>query len=463
MATSPTIPLPNLTPLKFMVSGPVFAPGDDGYDAARQAWNLEADQWPAAVVEPESVVDVVRAVRFARSHGMRVAPQSTGHGAGPLERLDDAILLKTTRMRRVEIDAAARSARVEAGAQWEDVTVPADTLGLAALAGTAPDVGVAGYTLGGGVGWLARRHGLAANRVTAVEVVTPDGRLRRCDAEHEPDLFWAVKGGGGGLGVVTALEFGLIPVSALYAGALLFPIERASEILHAWRRWTQSVPDEITSLGRLLRLPPIEDIPAPLRGRAFALVEAAFIGDAEAGTELLRPLRELGPELDTFAAIRPPALAGLNMDPDQPMPAVGDGVALSNLAPEALDTILNLAGPGADTLLQSIEIRHLGGALARKAPGAGAQPTVEAAFAIFAGGFPVTPDLGPGTRADLDALKAALTPWRAGYDYFNFSDVPSDADAVLPSASYARLRQIKATYDPDQTIVSAHPVRPSDG
>ena len=214
-------------------------------------------------------------------------------------------------------------ARAEAGALWQDVTVPAGEHGLAALAGTSPNVGVTGYTLGGGMGWLARRYGLAANSVTAAEIVTPDGRLRRADAEHEPDLFWAVRGGGGSVGVVTALEMTLYPVRELYAGALFFPIQRAAEVLHAWRAWTATVPDEVTSLGRILRLPPLPEVPEPLRGRAFALVEAAYLGDAGAGAALIRPLRQLGPDLDTFAMIPAPALQQLNMDPDQPMPEPG--------------------------------------------------------------------------------------------------------------------------------------------
>src|SRR5260370_769138 len=175
------------------------------------------------------------------------------------------------------MDRAPRTARAEAGALGRDGTVPAGGHGLAALAGTSPNVGVTGYTLGGGMGWLARRYGLAANSVTAADIVTPDGRLRRADADHEPDLFWAVRGGGGSVGVVTALEMRLYPVRELYAGALFFPIQRAAEVLHAWRAWTGTVPDEITSLGRILRLPPLPEVPEPLRGRAFAVAQAAYL------------------------------------------------------------------------------------------------------------------------------------------------------------------------------------------
>ena len=192
--------------LQSSIEGDVFFPGDDGYDGARRTWNLAADQRPAAVVLAESAADVAHAIGFALAQGLRIAPQGTGHGSMALESLEGAMLLKTLRMRRVDVDPTRHIARVEAGAEWEDVTLPAGEHGLAALAGTSPDVGVTGYTLGGGLGWLARRYGLAANSVTAVEIVTPDGRLTRADGDHDPDLFWAVRGGGGSVGVVTALE-----------------------------------------------------------------------------------------------------------------------------------------------------------------------------------------------------------------------------------------------------------------
>jgi FAD/FMN-containing dehydrogenase len=276
MTTSNRIAGRDVGTLRTAVTGDVFTRGEVGYDEARRAWNLTTDERPAVVVVAGSAADVVQAVRFARSRGMRIAPQGTGHGSEPLEPLQDAMLLRTVRMRGVRIDPAARAARAEAGAVWQDVTVPAGEHGLAALAGSSPDVGVTGYTLGGGMGWLARRYGLAANSVTAAEIVTLDGRLRRADAGHEPDLFWAVKGGGGSVGVVTALEMRLYPVRELYAGALFFPIQRAAEVLRAWRAWTGTVPDEITSLSRILRLPPLPGVPERLRGRAFTLVEAAY-------------------------------------------------------------------------------------------------------------------------------------------------------------------------------------------
>jgi FAD/FMN-containing dehydrogenase len=446
--------------LRAAISGDVFVPGDDGYDQARRAWNLAKDQQPAVVVFPESATEVARAVRFAHAQGLRIAPQATGHGATPLEPLEAAMLVKTSRMRRVDIDPAARTARIEAGARWRDVTVPAGQHGLAALAGTSPDVGVTGYTLGGGLGWLARRYGLAANSVTAADIVTPDGDLVRADASQQPDLLWAVRGGGG-IGVVTALEMTLYPVRHLYAGVLFFPIERSSQVLYRWHEWTGTVPDEMTSIGRIMRFPPLPEVPEHLRGRAFALVEAAYLGDAAAAAEVLRPLRQLGPEIDTFATIPAPALSQLHMDPDQPVPFQGDGVLLTDLPAAAIDILLDLAGPDAKTPLASIEIRHLGGALARPAVPGGAQRAVDARYLTYAAGATPTPELATEMLAHARAVTDALTPWRASYDYYNLTETPADAHAVLPAASYHRLQQISATYDPGQAIISAHPVRPS--
>ena len=343
---------------------------------------------------------------------------------------------------------------------WQDVTVPAAEHGLAALAGSSATVGVTGYTLGGGLGWLARRYGLAANSVTAAELVTPDGDLVRADADHEPDLFWAVRGGGG-VGVVTALEMRLYPVRDLYAGDLLFPIQRAAEVLHAWGEWTATVPDEITSMGHLVRLPPAPQLPEPLRGRAFAMVEAACLGDAGTGAELIGPLRRLGPELDTFATISPPALGQLHMDPGQPVPFQGDGAFLSGFPAAAIDALVAMAGPDTGTLLTSVEVGHQGGVLARPAPGGGAQPSIDANYLLVAVGAAPTPDLAAAVRAQAHAVKDALGPWHAGYDYYNFAETPAPASAVLPAASYRRLQEIKAAYDPGQAVISAHPVQPT--
>jgi len=262
--------------LRDLLDGEVFTPADPEWNEARLAWNLAADQHPAAVVYAESVADVVAVVGYARDNVLHVTTQGTGHFANTLASFDDTILLKTSRLRGLEIDPEARTARAEAGVLWEEVSLAAAEHGLAALAGSSPDVGVVGYTLGGGVGWLARRYGLAANSVVAVELVTADGRHVRSNRDNEPDLFWAVRGGGGSFGIVTAIEFALYPVAEVYAGILFFHFERSAEILNAWREWVDGTPREVTSVGRLMQFPPIPEIPEPLRGQSFVIVEAAF-------------------------------------------------------------------------------------------------------------------------------------------------------------------------------------------
>ena len=335
-----TVLIEEFAPLRGRVAGAVVVPGDDSWDEARQAWNLAADQRPAAVVIAESPDDIVEVVRFARTQGYAVSAQGTGHAAAALEsHLDSTILVKTHLMRGVEIDAKARIARVEAGALWMDVTVPAQEHGLAALAGSSPDVGIVGYTLGGGLSWLSRTHGVAANSVTAIEVVTADGELVRTDASNEPGLFWALRGGGGSFGIVTAIEFALYPQPQVYAGTMFFPIERAREVLHAWREIAPEMPEAMTTVGRLLMLPPLEEIPEPVRGRSFVIVEAIYLGDEAEGSRLLEPLRRLGPEMDTTGTIPVAALSALHMDPEHPVPGAGDGMLLTDVPAEAIDAV----------------------------------------------------------------------------------------------------------------------------
>ncbi len=374
-ASRTTLANPTLSPsgLAPVLHGKLVLPPHNGWDDARRAWNLALDQRPSAVVLPESASDVVAAILFARERGQRVAAQGTGHGAAPLGSLEDTILVKTERMRGIEIDPVNRVARVEAGVLWQEVVEAAAAHGLAALQGSSPDVGVVGYTLGGGLSFMGRRHGLAANHVRAIEIVTADGVLVRADRDHEPDLFWAVRGGGGSFGVVTAVELELLPIREIYAGLLWYPIDRADEVLHAWRELTESdVPDELTTVGRILNLPPIPEIPEPVRGKSFAVVEAYHLGDPAVADEILAPLRALGPLNDTIASIPMPALSHVHMDPEQPVPGMGDGLTLDSLPREALDELLAVAGPGSRFPLLSVEIRHLGGELARARPESGA-------------------------------------------------------------------------------------------
>jgi FAD/FMN-containing dehydrogenase len=429
----------------------VLGAGDPGWDQARQAWNLSIDQRPAAIALPENADEVAGAVRAARAAGLRVAAQLTGHGAGPLGDLGGTLLIRTAGLRGIEVDAAARLARIAAGVSWGEVAAAAQPHGLAGLAGSSPGVGVVGYTLGGGFGWLGRRYGLACNSVLAAELVTADGDRIRADAEHEAELFWALRGGGGGFGVVTALEFALHPVVEVDAGALFFPIERAAEVLEAWLAAARGLPDEVTSLGRLLRFPPIPDVPQALRGREFALVELFCLGGKEQCAEAAAPLRALGPEIDTLETMPTAALGRVHMDPPEPVPAIGDGRLLDELPAEAMAAVAEAAGPGSGSTLVSLEVRCLGGAFARRPPDGGALDAVEAPFIWFGVGATPGPEAKAGAERSLAAAAAALAPWTASppSSTLNLLDRPAAAVTLFRPETEARLRAAQTANDPE--------------
>jgi FAD/FMN-containing dehydrogenase len=443
------------------LNGKIVLPGHRRFEEARRAWNLGVDQHPAAVVFPESAEDVVAAVLFAQERGQQIAAQGTGHGAAPLGSLEDAILVKTERMREVTIDPERRIARVEAGVLWAEVVEAAAAHGLAGLQGSSPDVGVVGYTLGGGLSFMGRKHGLATNRVHAIELVAADGRPCRVDRESDPELFWALRGGGGSFGVVTALEFELFPAREIYAGILWYPVERAGEVLHAWRELTQNdPPDELTTVGRILNLPPIEEIPEPVRGKSFAVVEAYHLADPRQADELLAPLRALGPINDTIASISMPALSHVHMDPEHPVPGSGDGLIIAELPGAAVDALVEVAGAEASFPLLSVEVRHLGGELARARPDNGALASIPGQYVMYAVGMTPVPELVGPTEATVRAVKEAMTPWGAAHGYLNFTESRQPVETLWPADAFQRLRKIKTAVDPDDVVRSNHPIPP---
>jgi FAD/FMN-containing dehydrogenase len=307
------------------------------------------------------------------------------------------------------------------------------------------------------MGWHARRRGLAANSIVAVEVVTADGRLVRADRDDEPDLFWAVRGGGGNFGVVTALEIQLFETPDLYAGAMFWPVEQAGDVLNAWREWVENVPDTVTSLGRILHLPPLPDVPEPLRGKNFVVVEAVYTGTASEGAALVAPLRGLSPAMDTFAAVAPTALPHLHMDPHKPVPGVGDGMFLDDLTSEAVDALVSTGVPP----LLSLEVRHLGGALAEPSAAHGAVGSIDAGFAVYAVGMAMTPEMGAAVGKAVRATKAALAPWESERTYLNFAEERVDPARLYAAETYRRLRRVRAAYDPGEMFLSNHPVPPA--
>ena len=319
--------------LRGLAEGRIHLPGDPGYDAARLPWNVAVDQRPAAVAFPRTAEEVSDLVRGAVRAGLRIAPQSTGHNAGPLaaQGLDDVVVVRTSEMSQAIADPARGIVRVQGGAVWEPAVDAAAAHGMAVLHGSSPDVGIAGYSLGGGIGWYARKLGLATNSLTAVELVIGDGTLVRADARTNPEIFWAVRGGGGSFGVVTALEFRMYPIETAYAGMFLWDLADAEKVLREWAAWAPGAPDEITTSFRAMRLPEMPDLPDFLRGRSVVVVDGAVLGSDDRGRELVAGLRALRPEIDTFARVPAKSLVRLHMDPEGGAPVVSDSAMLGSL------------------------------------------------------------------------------------------------------------------------------------
>ena len=435
----------------------VSLPGDAEYDAARAAWNAAIDQRPAAVAVPTDAAQVAEIVRAAAAVGLRVAPQGTGHNAGPLGALDDVVLLRTSAMRRVWIDPVAPRARVEAGALWLDVVDAAAHYGLAALHGSAPDVGVVGYTLGGGMGWLARAHGLAAHHLISADLVLADGSTVHVDATHEPELFWALRGGGGNVGVVVGLEFDLFRVRDAYAGMLVWDWSRAAEVLERWVAWTGDAPDAVTTSFRILQLPPLPELPAPIRGRQLVVIDGAVVGTDDAtASDLIAGLRDLLPEIDTFTRVPAASLVRLHMDPEGPTPFVSSSAVVRELPSAGQDALLAATGPGSGSGLFMVELRQLGGALARPAAGGGVLDRLDGDFVLFAGTVAMTPEIGAAGRRESNELVAGMGPWLNGREYLNFAESQVETSAGFTPEAHARLVRARATADPAAILRPNH-------
>ena len=442
--------------LRDKVKGSVFVPGDEGWDEARSAWNLAVDQHPRVVVAAADADDVAAAVLFARENGLYATAQATGHSAAVHGPLENGLLIKTAAMDEVSVDPETRIARVGAGVTWGAVVPAAQEHGLIALAGSSHDVGVIGYHLGGGLSFLARAHGLACDRVRAIELVTADGSKVRATSEEEADLFWALRGGGGNFGIVTALEFELMPVGEIHAGSFFFPHERSGEVFEAWHEWTRELPDEMTTDVRMMQFPPIPDIPEMFRGQSFAIVEAVFLGDAERAASLVEPIRALGPDQDSFAAADPMALLALHMDPPGPVPGLTDHALLGDLSSAELTSLVEAIGPGADAPILSFELRLLGGAIAEPGEAPGALGAIEGRYIAFGVGMLAVPEMRPPLEAAFGKAREALATAINGSHFLNFTEVAVEAESAFDAGSLARLREIKQATDPENVIRGNH-------
>ncbi len=439
------------------IRGRVATSSEADWDEARQAWNLAADQQPPAVAFVESADDAAKAIKFAAENDLKVAGQGTGHGAMAIGSLEDTILIKTERMRGIEV--GDETARIEAGVLAEEIGGAAHEKGKSFLPGTSPNVGVTGYSLGGGLSWFGRKYGWACNHVTAIELVTADGELRTVDAHSDPDLFWALRGGGGGYAIVTALHVDLFPVMEAYAGGLLFPPELTEDGLRRYRDWTAEAPEEVGSMVRMLNLPPIPDIPEEIRGKKWLAITACCLGTREEGEKVIAPLREIGePAMDSFDQIPATGLTRIAMDPEPPVPGLGHHATLSELPDEAIDAFVAAAGPETDSPLLLAELRHLGGALRRPADTAGALDKLDAEFVMLGIGMLMDPALRDPIEGQLDKLHDAIKPWAAAGGYYNYAERSCDVEAILPEETCKRLLGVKRSWDPDNRIVANHSV-----
>jgi hypothetical protein len=437
--------------------GVAYAPGEEGYNEARKAWNLNAHQQPALVVMALGAADVIAAVRLARDEGLGVGVMATGHGvASPC---DGGVLINTSRMRGVRVDPEAQTARVEPGALWADVIPEAQIFGLAGLVGSSSEVGVVGYTMGGGFGWLGRKYGFNADSVREADVVTADGELRRVSAYEHPDLFWGLKGGGGNFGVVTSLEFALHPLTTVYGGNLFYSLERTAEVLDLYSRWVETLPDEMTTAVAFMNFPPLPELPEPLRGGSFVSVRGCYCGEPpEAGEKLLRPWRKFGePEVDTFGVLPYRQMDMISMDPVDPLAFYTHVELLSDLSSDAIDKLVQLAGVESESPLVMLELRQLGGALTR--PPADLSPIGrrDSKFIMFGLGISPTPEptpeLAQRLQEHLAYVAEEMRPYETGATYVNFLDLgdwnPERTRASYSPEDWDRLIELKDRYDPD--------------
>ncbi|WP_433556001.1 FAD-binding oxidoreductase [Pseudonocardia xinjiangensis] len=444
------------------MTGSVLLPGDPGYDDECAVFNLNHELAPAVIVVAESAADVQAAVAFGAGQHRPVLVKTTGHQM--VGTAHGAVVIATRRMNDVAIDPVARTARVGAGVLWSDVIPEAAKAGLAPLNGSNPTVGVAGYVLGGGLSpTLGRSQGYAADHVRSLEVVTADGELRHVDDRSEPDLFWALRGGKGNFGVVTALELDLFPVPYLYGGGIYFPGERMADVLRAWTAWHPGTPETMVSSFAVLRLPPVPDVPEPLRGRFVVTLRFAYNGTAEDGERLIAPLRTVAPAvLDTVRDMPYTETASIHNEPTEPVPYYERGIMLREFPAQAQDKLVELVGPDSDTTLWIAELRALGGAWDR-------EPTVPNAVAtrglpysllgVAVGPLPEEQQL----KASVAALLDGMQPWQGERRLVNnlAPDEATDTAAIYGPQRYERLAAIKKTYDPANMFRINHNVAPA--
>jgi FAD/FMN-containing dehydrogenase len=449
----------DLETLRSTLSCAVLTPDDPGYAEEVFAWIVSVQHRPDAVIAVERPQDVVDAVRWAAERKVPVSVQATGHGA--TDAVTGGIMISTRRLADVVVDPAARSARVGAGTRWRDVLAQSLPHGLVGVHGSSTDVGVVGYTLGGGLPVLGHAFGWAAEHVRSVQVVTPDGRLREVDADHDPELFRVLKGGKGNVGIVTGLEFELMPVQELYGGGIMYPGEDSQAVFSAFREWYPTLPPEATPSIALLRLPDAPFVPEPMRGQFVVHVRMAFLGSADEGERLVAPMRAVStPIADMMRPMPYAEIDSVHMDPPDPVPGEIGGTLLKDFGEEAITTLLEQAGPGVQTPLLMIELRPIDGALTRAPEALDAINGRDAVCSLFVLGLLVPPiaDAVPGA---IQSLLTAMQPYSTGRTMVNFHGRPGDATdraRAWPPEAFAAISDAKRKYDPDNLLRFGHAV-----
>ena len=423
---------------------------DDAYATELAAFNLSFRLTPDVVVAAASARDVEIAVAVAARSGTTIAVVGLGHGIS--KDILEGIAVTTRGLAHVDVDVQALTARVGAGTSWAQVLGAVTPFGLAALCGSAPGVGVVGYTLGGGIGPIARTYGFTADHVRSFEIVTPADGLITVTAESHPDLFWALRGGKGGFGIVTALTVDLFPVREVYGGGIFFAADDAARIAGAFGDWSETMPESVTASFALLRLPPIPDLPEPIRGKNVVHVRFAALEEPAAAERLLSLIRSLGtPLLDSVGVLPYSAIGSIHSDPVQPVAATEGGITLSSFGPDAAAALLAAAGLDTEVPLAAVEVRALGGALSREAQVPNAVGGRDSAFIVHVVSEPDSAQSKASFSAAVRGVLAALEPWRAPTLLINFvgrSNAPgAEIDSWTPEVN-DRLDAIRSRADP---------------
>ena len=445
----------DVSALRSRVSGPVLVWGDEGYAEESLAWVLNFTHTPDVVVGAASTGDVVEAVTFAAANGLPVRVQSSGHGSHAT--VTDGLLITTKRLNTVEIDPASRIATIGAGVLWEDVVSAAGPHGLAPIAGSSVTVGAIGFLLGGGMGPLVNSHGFGSDWVREFEVVLADGEILTASADEHPDLFWALRGGKGGLGVVTSAKIELVELATLYGGTLTFDAPHIDAALHAWVSYLDTADPTVTTSAAILRMPDLPFLPEPIRGRTLLSVRFAYTGDPATGEELAAPLRSAAPVyLDELGEMPASAIGTIHNDPPAPSSIWVTGRMLGAVDQDFATALLDFAGADKQFPFVSGEIRVFGAAQATDVPGGSAVGGRGARGALTLVGVP-DPELFdtviPGAAA---ALFGALASWLSPENNVNFANGFATVEqyhAAWPPATFDRLAGVKKKFDPKGLFV----------